>query len=234
MLPNKQHGGRQLDQMVLDLYEAKDQLAPDSFVSQSGKTLRNRQNGSPSDRTFQLVSQRIVRSSGWTKPSIQMGALIFLHYEGSLNLFGRRRLNKLLKTSSLQEILASQNHRVKISRNSRSFGALLFWVQRPIHLKSYNRPEKRRIGVGYRDKGSTPPYRKPKWDKNNEIHMAQAGLYLGENQEYLNDIPVVYFQMFGMNGYPPFHHLGGGWWVPFTFAERAKLLSQMVRQTLLQ
>jgi hypothetical protein len=229
MSPNSGDMGRILEG-PFDLYNRGDQLAPVKVFTSSFRDYRFSHHGSHVDRTYLFSDSLVIRKSGWEKPSILLGALLFLREEGILNLHGERRLSHLLVHIRIQEVTASVSHRDKISKNPSSFRILLRWVQRPFSLKSFHKKEKRRIGTGYHDKGSTATKHRPKWDKDNTIYIAPSGIFLGENKEFLKDIPIHIFQMFGFNGYPPFHHLGDGWWRPWTIQERARYLSKIVRE----
>lgn len=208
----------------LDLYEAGDQLAPDSFdLKRAGQTATH------SDRTLPFDYQVVIRS-GWRKPSIQLGALLYLRARGDLNLHGERRLHKLLRNISSQEISAALNHQVKISKNPKSFGALLRWSSRPLSFRPYFHKEKRRIGVGYRDKGSLPP------SHSSHRSFGEANLlYLGENQEFLPALmstPVYTSLARCLNGVLIFRHVSDGWWVPLTPYERFLNASRMLLRRL--
>jgi len=213
MSPKQKGVHRELVLRVLDLYENKDQLAPISFSAK-----RDGQTMTPSDRIQRSADFQTVRKSGWMKPSFQVGALLLLREKGTLNLYGERRLHKLLNNIRYEEVYASISNKEKISNDPQAHGALLRWVCRPLYLASYNRKEKRRIGVGYRDKGSLPP------SHLQGRNGVQEVFFLGEKKEYLSDYHLKYFQLLGFNGYPPFHHLGGGWWRPLSFSERINFL----------
>jgi len=232
MSPNSGDMGR-IPEGPFDLYNGGDLLAPVKVFTSSFRDNRISHHGSLVDRTDHPSDSSLVRKSGWIKPSIQLGALLFLRELEVLDLNGLRRLNHLLEHISVQEIIASKAHKEKISKSPQSFKILLRWIQKPFHLKSFHKKEKRRIGTGYHDKGSTATIHRPKWDKDNTIYIAPAGIYLGENKEFLKEIPIHIFQMFGFNGYPPFHHLGDGWWRPWTIQERARYLSKIVREAII-
>jgi len=208
----------------LDLYEAGDQLAPDFYSAErAGQTLTHSVRILPDDYV------KVVRS-GWTKPSIQLGALLFLRDRGDLILHGRRRLHRLLTNISSSEIQAALRHAEKISKFPEKFGTLLRWSQRPFHLKKYHRAEKRRIGVGYRDKGSMPPSH----SRGRKIGE-QGLLYLGEEKEFLNVqiSPMVQSHLARcLNGVLLFHHVSDGWWRILTPYERFLIASHMLEKTL--
>lgn len=204
----------------LDLYEAGDHLAPYSFYAErAGQTATHTDRTLPSD----FLS---VRKSGWMKPSIQLGALLYLESRGELTLHGKRRLHRLLRNISSQEVEASQRHKERISKSPKSFGVLLRWIQRPLSFQSFKRRERRRIGVGYRDKGSLPPSH-----SQGRRERPDEAIYLGEEMEYIDDLrPVI--NLVGAYGYPLFHHLSDGWWIPLKRPERMKLHYWMLQQAL--
>lgn len=205
----------------LDLYEAGDQLAPESFSSERGG-----QTMTPSDRTLPF-DYRKVASSGWTKPSIQLGALLYLRSRGDLPLHGRRRLHKLLNSINHLETIAALRHAEKISKSPESFGTLFAWATRPLYLKKYHRTEKRRIGVGYRDKGSLPPSH-----SRGRVFGEQNLLYLGEEKEFLADLGSVSTRLAGCNGILLFHHVSDGWWRVLSPYERFERAQRMLTLTL--
>jgi len=207
----------------LDLYEVGDQLAPESFSSAE----RIGQTATHSDRTLPDDYVKVVQS-GWRKPSIQVGALLYLRSRGDLSLHGLRRLSKLLNTIQYLEIAAATRHEEKISKSPESFEVLLRWVQRPTRLRKYNRAEKRRIGVGYRDKGSLPPSHSQK-----RVFGEQGLLYLGEEKEFLPSLAPFIARLAGcQNGALLFHHVSDGWWRVLSPYERFVNAQRMLNLTL--
>lgn len=69
-------------------------------------------------------------------------------------------LPQIQKSMKFLHILTT-NPRVRARLHSEEF-SVPYFRERPFHLR-----EKRRIGVGYRDKGSLPKNSKPSWDKEN-------------------------------------------------------------------
>jgi len=220
---NNRVDGKKSRPVPLDLYEAGDQLAP-QYLSDSE---RIGQTATHSDRTLPDDYLKVVQS-GWRKPSIQVGALLYLRSRGDLSLHGLRRLSKLLNTIQYLEIAAATRHEVKISNSPESFGALLRWVQRPTRLRKSNRPEKRRIGVGYRDKGSLPPSH-----SRNRVFGEQGLLYLGEEKEFLPTLSPFIARLAGcQNGALLFHHVSDGWWRVLSPYERFVNAQRMLELTL--
>jgi hypothetical protein len=221
MTPNQRVVGRKTARESLDLYEAGDNLAPNHLSSERiGQTVTH------SDRTLPVVLSKVI-ASGWTKPSIQIGALLYLRGRGELNLHGLRRLHKLLKNVSSLEVTAASRHEERISKSPESFGILFFWVTRPSHLRSYHRRQKRRIGVGYRDKGSLTPFHSRK-----RIFGEQNLFYLGEAMEFSSEIPQYLAHLVGVNGILLFRHVSDGWWRILTPFERHESAKRMLEMTL--
>lgn len=221
MTPNQRVVGRKLARNPLDLYEVGDNLAPNHLSSERiGQTVTH------SDRTLPVLLSKVI-ASGWTKPSIQVGALLYLRSRGELNLHGLRRLHKLLRNISSLEVDASVRHEERISNSPESFGILLTWVTRPSHLRSSHRRQKRRIGVGYRDKGSLTPFHSRK-----RIFGDQDLFYLGEEQEFSSGIPQYLSHLVGVNGILLFRHVSDGWWRILTPFERYLGAKRMLEMTL--
>lgn len=221
MTPNPGSNGRKRTSYPLDLYQAGDQLAPESFSSE-----RVGQTATHSDRTLPGDFAIVVRS-GWQKPSIQLGALLYLRSRGDLSLNGKRRMHKLINNVSHLEVSASLSHQEKISKSPESFGALLRWSQRPLSFRPYRKSERRRIGVGYRDKGSLPPSH-----SRGRVFGEQGLLYLGEEKEFLSQYPLIQSLLVGVNGILLFQHVSDGWWRILTPFERFKIASRMLEKTL--
>jgi len=206
----------------LDLYEVGDKLAPESSLAE-----RAGQTATHSDRTLPDTYLKVV-NSGWTKPSIQLGALLYLRSRGDLTLHERRRLHKLLNNISHLEVIAAMRHAEKISKSPESFGALFAWVSRPVRLRSHHRLEKRRIGVGYRDKGSLPPSH-----SQGRVFGEQGLLYLGEEKEYFAELNPVVSRLAGcLNGALLIHHVSDGWWRVLSPYERFENAQRMLKMTL--
>lgn len=221
MTPNQRVDRRNTAGYPLDLYEVGDNLAPNHLSSERiGQTVTH------SDRTLPDSLSKVI-ASGWTKPSIQVGALLYLRRRGELNLHGLRRLYKLLRNISSLEVQASVRHEERISKSPESFGVLLHWVTRPSHLRSYHRRQKRRIGVGYRDKGSLTPFH-----SRGRNFGEQNLFYLGEEKEYSSDISPFLSHLVGVNGILLFRHVSDGWWRILTPFERFQGAKRMLEMTL--
>lgn len=80
MTPNHRVGNGAPKGYPLDLYEAGDNLAPTNLP-----TKKDRHTATRSDRTLPGDFTK-VNSSGWKKPSIQVGALLYLQSRGDLTL----------------------------------------------------------------------------------------------------------------------------------------------------
>jgi len=207
-----------------DLYEKDDQLAPLSDPSFLGRQIVPRL-----DRTQHKMDSQIVINSGWTKPSIQLGALLFLQDKGQLTLEGRRRIHKLLNTTSIQEKMASLVQKGKISSYPKAFEALLRWVQWWCPLKSFHKKEVPRIGVGYQDKGAQTLSH-----LRRSIKGEAREVFLGERMEFLRENLTLLGNFGSISLFPDLYEdLGGGYWKFPSFDERAKYLSSLVRNLLI-
>jgi hypothetical protein len=140
------------------------------------------------------------------KPTIQLAMLVGLERQNNLTIHGRRRLHKMLASQPTSvQFAAVSRSRIAFDH---SFDQLAIWVNRPIHLRTFNRKAKRRIGVGYRDKGATL--------RSHERfrHQSPEGiLYLGERMEFIWTYPPEVSLLVQDYGYL-FNHLGDGWWEP--------------------
>lgn len=189
-------------EMSLDLYEAGDQLYP-----QTDNVISSRQRWTRSASTLHGVRLKVV-SSGWMKPTIQLAMLLWLERQDQLTIGGRRRLHKLLTSQSTAVQIAAVRRSYQLG-NDPSFEMLAFWVNRPQTLRAYFRKEKRRIGVGYRDKGSTLPH-----DKQGRREGPDDAIFLGEHMEHIWSIKPVEVALLVQDYGHLFNHLSDGWWVP--------------------
>jgi hypothetical protein len=201
-MPKTQAGQLDSEVTYLDLIQEGDMLLNATTLSK-----RERQTASPSTSTLPLIRQRIL-ASGWTKPTIQLAALLGLELENSLTVGGRRRLLRLMASQPVDVIIAALNRRERISLDP-AFEMLRIWVNRPCPVKPQVRtPERRRIGVGYRDKGSLLPSHM----KGRQLPESNA-IYLGEKKEWMTSLPQQLYIWVQDWGYL-MHHLGDGWWAP--------------------
>lgn len=199
MSPKPKRSLGKVTHVSLDLYEAGDQLLSEPTSVRGGQTATRSASTLPSD-------ERIVRTSGWKKPTIQLAMLLGLERQGMLTIGGRRRLHKLMGTQPTAVCMAAYR-RINISFDP-SFVALARWVNRPQPLRQFTRKPQRRIGVGYRDKGSLPPYH-----TRGRSHPEPGSIFLGERMEYMWSLePQVAFLVRDY-GYL-LTHLGDGWWIP--------------------
>ena len=179
----------------------------DAHLNATILSKRERQTASPSTNTLPFIRQKVLQS-GWTKPTIQLAALLGMELEGSLTVGGLRRLSQLMASQPVDVIVAAVHRREKIS-NDPSFDVLREWANRPCSVKHSTRsPEKRRIGVGYRDKGSLLPSHK----KGRQLPDENA-IYLGEKKEWMTSLPQQLYIWVQEWGYL-MHHIGDGWWAP--------------------
>jgi len=201
-MPNTSIGPLQEKVTYLDLLQEGDAQLNATILSK-----RERQTASPSDSTLPLIRQKIV-ASGWTKPTIQLAALLGMELEGTLTVGGLRRLSQLMTSQSVDVIAAAILRRERISSDP-SFDLLRAWANRPCSVKHSPRsPERRRIGVGYRDKGSLLPSHQ----KGRQLPDENA-IYLGEKKEWMTSLPQQLYIWVQEWGYL-MHHLGDGWWAP--------------------
>jgi hypothetical protein len=201
-MPKTQAG--QLEEKIsyLDLLQEGDELLNATTLSK-----RERQTASPSTNTLPLIRQKI-RASGWEKPTIQLAALLGMELKGSLTVGGLRRLSHLLASQPIDVISAAVRRQERISSDP-SFDVLRFWANRPFSVKrSHRTPERRRIGVGYRDKGSLLPSHL----KGRQLPEENA-IFLGEKKEWISSLPQQLYIWVQEWGYL-MHHLGDGWWAP--------------------
>lgn len=194
---NDSSGGR--NRQSLDLYEAGDQLFSVPELQMVRQTWPH------SASTLRDVRLKVIRS-GWMKPTIQLAMLLGLERQDCLSIGGRRRLHKMLASQpTLVHFAAFRRWTIALDP---SFESLAIWVNRPIHLRSFNRKAKRRIGVGYRDKGAT--LRSHERFRN---QSPEGILYLGERKELIWTYPPEVSLLVQDYGYL-FNHLGDGWWEP--------------------
>jgi hypothetical protein len=141
-------------------------------------------------------SSGFLRRGGLPKLSLQIALLLEAHERGLLWEFGGlRRLLRLELRLSPEALIASQKRLEDLKDPDVRLSFERLWSQHGSRLNSYVRPrplqripEKRRIGVGYRDKGSPP--------LGSSIQIVQA------NQEawiYGMDIPLYLFFRPGFN-----------------------------------
>jgi hypothetical protein len=179
----------------------------DAHLNATTLSKRERQTASPSNNTLPFIYKKILQS-GWTKPTIQLAALLGMELEGSLTVGGLRRLSRLMASQPVDVIVAAIHRRERISSDP-SFDVLRAWANRPCAVShSARSPEKRRIGVGYRDKGSLLPSHK----KGRQLPEENA-IYLGEKKEWMTSLPQQLYIWVQEWGYL-MHHLGDGWWAP--------------------
>jgi hypothetical protein len=191
---------RQSDQRRdIDLHQAGDgmlSIEVQRMVGQKGPHSAN-------TRRINEAHSAILRS-GWNKPTIQLAMLLGLSAKGELETGGLRRMFKLLATQPVPvtEAAVLRSH----IANDSSFKELAIWVNRPMSFTSFKKKRKRRIGVGYRDKGALPPSHSK--DRN---RMRANAIYLGKKMELLWDLDLETALLIRDYGYL-FNHLGGGWW----------------------
>jgi len=201
-MPEKQVRPLQEEPHYLDLLQEGDMLLNATSLSK-----RERQTASPSTSTLPLIRSKI-RKSGWEKPTVQLAALLGMERDGFLSLGGKRRLIQMLASQPTSVIAAALRRRDRISSDP-SFEILRSWANRPFSVKrSPPKIERRRIGVGYRDKGSLLPSHM-RGRRLPEGHL----IFLGESKEWISSLPQQLYIWFQEYGYL-MHHVSDGWWAP--------------------
>jgi len=201
-MPEHQHRAAEGEVTHLDLIQEGDFSLNTTVLSK-----KVRQTSSPSASTLPDAF-RVVQRSGWNKPTIQLAALLGMELDGTLTIGGLRRLSRLMAFQPIEVIVAATQRRERISSDP-SFEVLRTWVNRPCSVRhTPKRPEKRRIGVGYRDKGSMLPSHL----KGRQLPEENA-IFLGEKKEWITSLPQQLFIWVQDWGYL-MHHLGDGWWAP--------------------
>jgi hypothetical protein len=202
----------------LDLIEEGDELLDTRQTSRRG-----RQTESPAASTLPEIFQK-VRASGWDKPTIQLSALLGMENQGSLSIGGMRRLKQMLASQPTSVIAAALSRKEKI-QNDPSFGMLRAWANRncPVR-KKFHRPEKNRIGVGYRDKGSLLPSH-----HRGRRLPEEFMFYLGEKKEWISSLPQELY-IWVQNWSYLLHHLGDGWWAPDTRLRQHMLKARLLNR----
>jgi len=108
-----------------------------------------------------VYHQSVIRKAGRLRLSQQVGLLLWLNDHNLLDEFGgARRLLRLQRKASYEALVAALKFRELLHstpKRQRDFfhHAVDLNSYLPGH-DDYHRPNKRRIGVGYRDKGSLP------------------------------------------------------------------------------
>jgi len=185
---------------TVDLYEGGDRLYSYNPLVMSRQT-ESRSAGTPQAQLYLIVFR-----SGWMKPTIQLAMLMGLERINALTIGGRRRFYKMLASQSTQVNQAAYSRSFRIISDP-SFWALQAWVNRPLSFSSYTKKEKRRIGVGYRDKGTLPPIH------TKGRNQQPDAIYLGERMEWIWDLKPEVALMVQDYGYL-LNHIGNGWWEP--------------------
>jgi hypothetical protein len=181
-----------------DLYEPGDGMY--TSFSLDGRAERNLATSTPPKD----VMIKVFRS-GWNKPTILLAMLLGLDQQDKLSIGGKRRLVRLLTSQSIDVQIAA-NSRSQIAYDPR-FEVLAIWVNRPFHLRSFRKRSKRRIGVGYSDKGSSlPSHQRGRREHSDSI-------FIGEKREYLWNLNPETAMLIQDYGYL-FNHISGGWWEP--------------------
>lgn len=93
------------------------------------------------------------------KKSQKLGILCWMASEGLLTLGGRKRLLQLQSSASIEALLSAERFAQRLSREKKlqlDFRHSMRALNRRPYSATFRRSEKRRIGVGYRDKGTLP------------------------------------------------------------------------------
>lgn len=100
--------------------------------------------------------QQLVRE---LKRSQKVGILVWLESIGCLTIGGRARLLQLQEGSSVEALQAAEKFYLRLSESEKlqkDFSHMARELNRRPRSATFRRAEKRRIGVGYRDKGTLP------------------------------------------------------------------------------
>lgn len=106
-----------------------------------------------------LPLQKLQELVGRLKRSQKLGILMWLDSKGLLTLGGRRRLLQLQSSASIEALLSAQKFAQRFNLDEKlqkDFRHHMRALNRRPFSATFRRSEKRRIGVGYRDKGTLP------------------------------------------------------------------------------
>lgn len=107
-----------------------------------------------------LPAEKIRLIVGGLKRSQKIGLLCWLSSVGLLSLGGRERLLGLQSSASFEALAAAERFARRLATNEKlqlDFRPAMRWLNsRPSRTATFRRMEKRRIGIGYRDKGTLP------------------------------------------------------------------------------
>lgn len=95
------------------------------------------------------------------KRSQKVGLLMWLESIGRITLGGRARLLSLQEGSSVEALLAARKFFARISSEKKlqkDFSHCMRFLNSRPRSATFRRTQKRRIGVGYRDKGTLPSF----------------------------------------------------------------------------
>jgi len=93
------------------------------------------------------------------KRSQKVGLLCFLASQGLLTLGGKERLLSLQYGTSIEGLISAEKFASKLSQSEKlqkDFKHAMHGLNRRPRSATFRRTQKRRIGVGYRDKGTLP------------------------------------------------------------------------------
>jgi hypothetical protein len=106
-----------------------------------------------------LPVERFKELVGRLKKSQKIGILCWMGSEGLLSLGGRKRLASLQNGASIEALFSAEAFAKRLSRDEKlqkDFRHHMRALNRRPFSATWRRSEKRRIGVGYRDKGTLP------------------------------------------------------------------------------
>lgn len=95
------------------------------------------------------------------KLSQKIGLLLWLNQEGILSSGGKERLIYLQRDASEEALIAGIKFSSRLKKEVKlqsDFRPHMVELNRPVQSRRYRKKEARRIGVGYRDKGTLPDH----------------------------------------------------------------------------
>ena len=191
------------------------EITPNPFPTQVRSTFRKQAVGNRPSDLLQASKVRPVSETQAQKAQKPTGAPLRLSRQVGLllstaEIFGlsewqKRRLRTLTKQLSPEGVLAASRYANYLRANLETYQSLWSWVvylSRPHRgLGEYSKKPKRRMGVGYRDKGSKPDASKRSRDEANNLTWI-----------YEADLPESWWRSYGM--IPLYFIREGEWLLP--------------------
>lgn len=138
--------------------------------------LSNRTGRAPSSRTPQPDNPRASRNAHGYKKSTLLAIYLYHRVHNKLEDKQNQFIANFQRKMYLSEVLSSLEFLHKIETNPRIRARLrIDSVKVPFyHPRPRKRRDQRRIGVGYRDKGSLPKRARPDWNKDNTLNPGES------------------------------------------------------------